>query len=155
MTVYDGPPIDAGAVALVAPVEAALRQAIEHSEGLTERERSWLDNASTDRTCLYFAIERDSRLVGQIILHDIDSERAEAMVGYHIFRAADRGTGTGAAALRALCDYAFGELRVGRLVIITTLDNAASRRLAEKCGFRETGPAREGPHLVTYQRTAR
>ncbi len=88
------------------------------------------------------------------MLHDMDLGAGEGMVGYHIFRTRDRGRGYGTSALNALCSYAL-ELGLQRLVVITSVDNAASRRIAEKCGFRFIGPAREGPHLVVFERASR
>ena len=93
-----------------------------------------------------------TKLVGQIFLHDMDPDQHEAMVGYHIFDAEQRGKGYGTAALDALCHYAFDKLGLGRIFMITSLENMASRRIAEKCDFRSIGPAREGPDLIVYER---
>jgi RimJ/RimL family protein N-acetyltransferase len=41
--------------------------------------------------------------------------------------------------------YAVEETELKRLAIITTRDNVASRRVAEKCGFKYVGPQREHP----------
>jgi len=114
----------------------------------------WFARAQRDDRCMYFAIQHEHELIGQIMLHDIDAPQREAMVGYHIFQLAQRGHGYGTAALTALCSYAFGTLGLMRLVAITSLDNVASRRLAAKCAFRELGAAREEPHLVVYERTS-
>ncbi|MEX1254323.1 MAG: GNAT family N-acetyltransferase [Dehalococcoidia bacterium] len=150
MTVYDGPALPAGPVSLVLPNEGLLRDALESAD-LADHETTWFDRARADHAIHYFAIERDGRLIGQIMLHDIDSAAGEGMVGYHIFLPEDRGQGSGSAALQAVCRYAFEQLDLRRLVAITTHDNAASRRIAVKARFREIGPAREGPDLVCYE----
>ena len=118
---------------------------------LTDGAKQWFSRAQSDEGCVYFTIQQEGRLIGQTLLHDIDREQREALVGYHIFRTAQRGRGYGTAALAALCHYAFEEGALQHLVMITSIDNTASRRIAEKCGFREIGPAREGPHLVAYE----
>jgi RimJ/RimL family protein N-acetyltransferase len=41
-----------------------------------------------------------------------------------------------------LAKFAFGELKLSRIEIVTMLDNAASRRVAEKVGFQFEGVAR-------------
>ncbi len=148
MAVYDGPPFRCAAIDLVSPDRDRLLPALAAAD---IRERGWYGRAASDDTCLFFGIERGRRPVGQIVLHDIDRRAKEAMVAYHVFQPADRGHGTGTAALRALCNYAFRELGLRRLVIITSLDNVASRRIAEKCDFRELGPVHEGPELVGYE----
>ena len=85
------------------------------------------------------------------MLHDIDRAEDAALVGYHIFDAADRGRGIGAAALSMLVEYALQELKLARLVAITGVDNIASQRIAAKCGFTCMGAAREGEHLVVFE----
>jgi RimJ/RimL family protein N-acetyltransferase len=85
--------------------------------------------------------------VGQIFLHDVDPQAATALVGYHLFDVQTRGKGVGTRALGLLQDYAVEESDLKRLVIITTRDNVASRRVAEKCGFEYVGPQRERPDV--------
>ena len=121
---------------------------------LTDSQKDWFHRAQSDNWCFFFAVQRREGLIGQILVHDIDWTRSEALIGYHLFRPEDRGQGYGTAALRALCDYAFRTLGLRRLVIITSRDNVASRRIAAKAGFRELGVAREGPNLVVYQQLA-
>jgi len=147
---YKGQPIPTGEVSLAQPEPVTLAALLSEAD-LTEHERGWYGRAESDASILYFCILQDGRPTGQIMLHDIDEAAREALIGYHIFRRSDRGRGIGTLALGAVRDYAFAHLNLRRLVIITTLDNAASRRIAEKCGFIETGPAREGPELVVYE----
>jgi len=150
MAVYDGPRLPGGVTDLVPSDRDRLQPALAAAD-ITDHEKGWYDRATSDDTCLFFGVEHDRRLVGQIVLHDIDRRRKDAMVAYHIFQPAGRGRGFGTGALRALCEYAFSDLGLLRLVIITSLDNAPSRRIAEKCGFRKLGPAREGPNLTAYE----
>ena len=153
MTVYRGPPLAGGPVSLAEPHEHGLAAALQGAD-IGDDEKAWFARAAGDETICYFAIERDARLIGQVMLHDIDWSASEALVGYHIFLPEDRGQGSGSAALAAACRYALGQFGLRRLVAITTYDNAASRRIAAKAGFREIGPAREGPHLVAYELVA-
>lgn len=66
-------------------------------------------------------------------------------IGYWLAREA-RGRGVCTAALRRLCRFAFEDLKLERLELMTDPDNVASQRVAEKVGFRREGVLRS--HLV-------
>jgi RimJ/RimL family protein N-acetyltransferase len=68
-------------------------------------------------------------------------EREAAETGYWVKREA-RGRGVAAAALRLMIAYAFAQVGVERLELMTETPNVASQRLAEKLGFRREGVAR-------------
>ncbi|CAN5565107.1 hypothetical protein BH10CHL1_BH10CHL1_07340 [soil metagenome] len=104
-----------------------------------------------ERAVTYFSIYQGNRIVGQIFLHDGDSQTGESLIGYHLFQPQDRGRGIGTQALTLLLKYAVEQTNFTQLVIITDVDNQASRRIAEKCGFVYSGPAREGLPLICYQ----
>ena len=83
---------------------------------------------------------REGRFLGGTGLHRIDWTLRGFEIGYW------RRTGCGAQgyvteAVRALADLAFGTLGVVRLEAVIDEANAASRRVAERCGF-----ALEGIH---------
>ena len=52
-----------------------------------------------------------------------------------IFDAAYRGSGVGSFAVRALCDTAFRELRIGRVELGVYPENAPAVTCYERCGF--------------------
>ena len=151
MAFYDGPPIAHDNLSLDKPRPSELTKSLRTAD-LNDEQKGWFERAEHDDACLFFAVFWDHVLIGQFFLHDADWSKREALVGYHIFQAGERGRGSGTAALTLLCDYAAGELGLRRLVAITGIDNQASRRIASKSGFREIDPAREGTHLVVYQR---
>lgn len=62
-------------------------------------------------------------------------------VGYWLAAEA-RGRGVTAAALLALSRWAFEELGLGRVELVTDPDNVASQRVAEKAGFTREGVLR-------------
>lgn len=150
MSLYDGPPIRNAVVFLTSVNLVALRSALETAD-LADHEKTWCERAQTDNAIMFLAVTDHDRLVGQIMLHDIEAERV-SLVGYHVFKAEDRGRGIGSLALQALCRYAFDEMGILRLVAITGVENQASQRIAAKCGFTNKGKAREGPHLVVFER---
>jgi RimJ/RimL family protein N-acetyltransferase len=99
----------------------------------------------------YFCIYQHDRPVGQIMLHDINARSGESLIGYHLFRTADRGQGIGTVALALLQAYVQTETSLTQLIIITSHDNLASQHIATKCGFHVRGPAREDPeHLIVF-----
>ena len=87
----------------------------------------------------------DGSLLGMIGLHDISNLTAPgggmAEVGYWVV-AAQRGHGVMPDALRLVCGYGFTELRLARIEWQAEVGNAASRRAAEKVGFRFEGTCR-------------
>ena len=66
---------------------------------------------------------------------------ATGHVGYWLAAEA-RGRGLTTAALRALSRWAFEELDVGRVELVTDPENIASQRVAEKAGFTREGVLR-------------
>jgi RimJ/RimL family protein N-acetyltransferase len=90
-----------------------------------------------------YAIEEDGEVVGSIGMRV--NENATGHVGYWCAREA-RGRGIVPRALRRLARYAFEDLRLGRLELITDPDNVASQRVAEKAGFTREGVLRS--HLL-------
>jgi RimJ/RimL family protein N-acetyltransferase len=93
----------------------------------------------------YFSVRWQNRLVGQIILHDVNEHVGEALVGYHLFEPQYRGRGVGTRMLALLQQFVAEETTLRALVAITRDDNVASQRIAQKCGFRHTGAPREDP----------
>jgi RimJ/RimL family protein N-acetyltransferase len=152
MAIYLGPPIGREGVSIHTP-DSAVVEILLRMGDLTRHQTGWFARAYADDRVLYFGVTAFGRLVGQVLLHDLDRDARAALVGYHIFRIADRGSGIGTAALSLLCQSALDAEKLRRLVAITGVENVASRRTAEKCGFVCIGPAREGAHLVVYERT--
>jgi RimJ/RimL family protein N-acetyltransferase len=95
--------------------------------------REWTKAAEERDDVVLLEIAVDGKPVGQIFLHDIDEQRGESLVGYHLL-AEHRRRGIGTKALRLLIDHAREETSLETLVIITSGDNDASRRVAERAG---------------------
>lgn len=90
-----------------------------------------------------FAItDRESgRVVGSLDMR-INNMRS-GHVGYWV--AADvRGRGVATAALSALARWAFDDVGLQRLELVTDPENRASQRVAEKVGFKREGVMRSG-----------
>jgi RimJ/RimL family protein N-acetyltransferase len=109
----------------------------EDAVGWLERRQDWSagDHAS-------WAVEdADGALVGSISLHSIDREQNDAEIGYWTVPAA-RGRGLAAAAVDAVCRWAFTHLPVDRIELCHAVENTASGRVAEKAGFTYEGHLR-------------
>ncbi len=100
-----------------------------------------------------------NRCAGQIgIQFDLTSRRAEAF--YWLDRRF-RGRGIAVEALNLVTEWAFRDQEIVRVQLVTHLDNEASHRVAERCGFRREGVLRawepvkdEQPDVVMWSRLA-
>ncbi len=79
--------------------------------------------------------------IGPVGLHHVDAAEATAEVGYWTARAM-RGRGLTTAGVRLICAWAFGSLGLERIELRTDVDNHASQRVAESCGFTREGVLR-------------
>lgn len=98
-----------------------------------------LRSAARKGTALPFVITLDRRLVGHVMIGNIVREPLlSAYVGYWCeHRVTGGGVTTAAVALAV--DHAFGRAGLHRLEATVRPENAASRRVLEKLGFREEG----------------
>jgi RimJ/RimL family protein N-acetyltransferase len=91
--------------------------------------------------------------VGIVNLQFRDDE--VAAIAYSVFPA-NRGQGIAPRAVQVVSRWALAELGLSRLILEADEGNAASIRVAEKCGFERTGTRVEegGETLVVFARTA-
>jgi RimJ/RimL family protein N-acetyltransferase len=107
-------------------------------------ERAWLARyqaAREDGSAEAFAaIDDDGTFLGLALAPEIDREGAEMELGY-ITAPAARGRGVASEMLRALTEWAF-EQGAQRIYLIINVDNAASERVAARCGYTREGVMR-------------
>lgn len=77
---------------------------------------------------------RDQRLLGSISLMRFSWEHARGEVGYWLARWG-RGQGHATRAVRLICDWGFGALRLERIDLLAATGNPASQNVAERAGF--------------------
>jgi ribosomal-protein-serine acetyltransferase len=106
--------------------------------------------SESENTGLQRAIVAEQRIVGMVGLPEIDWANRSAEIGYWL-DVAHRGRGIMTSAVAALVDHAFGSLNLNRLEIRTDVQNAPSRALAERLGFRYEGTLRQS-YRVTDER---
>jgi RimJ/RimL family protein N-acetyltransferase len=106
---------------------------------------AWYGNYETARLDgsreAFAALDEEGRFLGLGLAPQIDREARELELGY-IVAAAARGRGVGVEILRQLTHWAFDDLGALRAYLIIDVDNAASERLAERCGYVREGVMR-------------
>jgi ribosomal-protein-serine acetyltransferase len=103
-----------------------------------------------DNRALQRAIVADERIVGVLGLREIDWANRCAEISYWLDER-HQGQGIMTSALAALVRHAFDEQRLNRLEIRADVENAPSRALAERLGFRYEGTLRQA-YRVTATR---
>jgi RimJ/RimL family protein N-acetyltransferase len=107
--------------------------------------RRWLDRyvaAREDGSAEAFAaVDPDGRFVGLALAPEIDREAREVELGYIVHPAA-RGRGLATEMLRLLTRWAFDDLGAHRIELVINVENVASERVAERCGYTREGVAR-------------
>jgi RimJ/RimL family protein N-acetyltransferase len=100
--------------------------------------RQWLERYEAGRLDgtreAFAALDDDGRFVGLALAVDIDREGREVELGY-ITAPAARGRGIATAMLDSLTRWAFDELGALRVTLIIDVENRASSRVAERCGY--------------------
>jgi RimJ/RimL family protein N-acetyltransferase len=107
-------------------------------------ERQWLaryEAARADGSAEAFAaVDDDGTFLGLALAPEIDREAAEMELGY-ITAPAARGRGVASAMLRLLTEWAL-EQGAARIYLIINVENAASERVAARCGYTREGVMR-------------
>ena len=100
--------------------------------------QQWLERYEEGRAAgtreAFAIVDEAGGVVGIAVAPEIDHESRTAELGYIVAPEA-RGRGVATAALRELTEWAFSELGMLRLQLMIGVDNAASKRVAERCGY--------------------
>lgn len=86
--------------------------------------------------------DQEERIVGSIWHFKTASYYDGLEIGYHMFDVASRSKGLMTESLSLLVRYLFSTKKINRLQLTVMVPNAASRRVAEKSGFKFEGIAR-------------
>ena len=87
-------------------------------------------------------VSATDNILGQIEFFKTVNYLDEYELSYVVYAPEQRGKGITTEAVNLLVRYLFEAKRVNRIRLVIHPDNRASRRLAEKCGFRHEGTAR-------------
>ncbi len=122
-------------------------------------EEGWFERmlAAQGKTDYHFVIclLADERPIGTIGLHAIDFLNGTAELGIAIGEKSEWNRGYGTDALRAICDFGFGALRLERIGLQVYAGNDAARRAYDKAGFRHEATLRRahfarGEHIDVH-----
>ena len=91
---------------------------------------------------LFWFIQAEERLIGNISLRNINKQMLTAEIGYAVVASA-RGKGCATAAVRMVTEDAFRLTKLRKLIAYVHEDNLASRRVLEKVGYKPEGLLRE------------
>ena len=102
-------------------------------------ETGWFDRMleSQGKTAYHFVIclLTDDRPIGTIGFEQVNFQDGVAEFGIAIGEKSEWGKGHGTDALRAICDFGFGELRLERIGLMVYAGNDRAQRSYEKAGF--------------------
>jgi RimJ/RimL family protein N-acetyltransferase len=84
----------------------------------------------------------DDRAIGTAGFHHVNQEDGNAAFGISIGEKDEWSKGYGTDALRAICDFGFGQLRLERIELDVYEENRRARRSYEKAGFTTEGTLR-------------
>jgi ribosomal-protein-serine acetyltransferase len=84
----------------------------------------------------------EEKIVGSVGFHNLDSENKSAHVGYWLAKAA-QGKGLMTKCCRVLIDYLFDVINLNRVQINCNIENAKSRAIPERLGFKLEGVHRQ------------
>jgi RimJ/RimL family protein N-acetyltransferase len=102
-------------------------------------ETGWFDRMleAQGKTAYHFVIclLADDRPIGTIGLEDVNLQDGVAEFGIAIGEKSEWGKGHGTDALRAICDFGFGEIRLERVGLMVYAGNDRALRSYEKAGF--------------------
>jgi RimJ/RimL family protein N-acetyltransferase len=110
----------------------------ETAQAWAERFSDW-DGGRSALFGVYEAVE--GRLLGMVSLHKIDLDLSAGELGYRVAPWA-RGRGIATMALGTVTDWGFATLELTRMQLLHAVENVASCRVAEKCGFLHEGTTR-------------
>ena len=92
---------------------------------------------------LFLIVGDEDRVLGYVAWGTLRGSLPEIEVGYGIFDRAVMGRGIATEAVDLLVGYLFDAFEMNHLIAYIHPANAASVRVAEKCGFRREGTARQ------------
>jgi RimJ/RimL family protein N-acetyltransferase len=87
-------------------------------------------------------VSPQDEILGHIEFYKTVNYLDEYELSYQLYAIEQRGKGVTTEAVNLLVRYLFETKQVNRIRLIIHPDNRASRRLAEKCGFKHEGTAR-------------
>lgn len=143
LSLRDARPSDAGPLLAITAYDGTFARDVEEATAILDRIRG--DQRSGSTVHWIACLRADGAPVGNVGFYrglGVPGPERAAEIGYAFVPAA-RGRGLAGEAVARACRYGFERLGLARVVALTEPDNAASRRLLARRGFRVDG-ARDG-----------
>ncbi|GLI05476.1 aminoglycoside N(6')-acetyltransferase [Paenibacillus tyrfis] len=107
---------------------------------------NWIENISkpdSSRVDLMIVSQATDRLVGEVVLNDIDPVNRSANIRIAIAGQANQGKGYGTEAMLLMLHHAFGTLNLHRVELSVYAFNDRAIHVYEKLGFKREGVQRD------------
>lgn len=102
------------------------------------------NNAKDDSRAGWVICTIDDRVVGEVVINNIDADNHSADIRIAVFDPADFGKGYGTAALSLAIDYGFSVLKLHRIVLgVYAFNPRAIHVYEKKLGFKREGVMRD------------
>jgi ribosomal-protein-serine acetyltransferase len=126
-----------------------LRPWLAFADQPRERSAAYVDSAVSAATAgqaLSMVIESEGELVGAVSFVDLSREHRSTSIGYWLAARA-QGHGIMTRAVEQMVEEAFGPWSLERVEIRAAAENARSRAIPERLGFRQEGQLRHTQHV--------
>ena len=97
----------------------------------------------SEQSVVFGVTDEDDRPIGIAMLRSVDRTHRSADLHITIGERARWGKGYGAEAIRLMCDHAFGNLELHKVISTPFAFNTRMIRCLHKCGFQREGLLRE------------
>ncbi len=113
-------------------------------ESLTGLKKEYQENGfwTGKRGAILMIDNATNQIIGELFFFPTVDYLSELEIGYIVFDTKSRKKGATTEALRLLTEYLFDIRTVNRIRLVIATDNAGSRRVAEKNGYRHEGTMR-------------
>jgi RimJ/RimL family protein N-acetyltransferase len=99
--------------------------------------------AATGKYMIYLVVDNlTQKIAGVVQLKDIDTNARKRELGFFVDSNYEK-KGIATKSILAACGFCFNKLNLNKVFMRIAEENAASRRVAEKCGFRIEGKLRD------------
>lgn len=96
----------------------------------------WLRQRDVGR--IHLAVMLDDRIIGDVVLKNIDRQKASCTMGIHLQNDSCKNKGYGTEAELQVLEYAFNEAGMEVVYADALIGNKRSQHVLEKVGFQET-----------------
>jgi RimJ/RimL family protein N-acetyltransferase len=115
-------------------------------QSLSELRKQFAENGmwTNDGGAVVMVDNVSGAIVGELFFFPTVQYMQEMEIGYIVFDTSARGRGVTTEAVQLMTRFLFETKMIGRVRLVIATDNKASRRVAEKAGYKHEGTMRGG-----------